>query len=108
MTGLRSSTGPLASPKSPAGHNFISLKDFTCGHWNDVPERFQQLHAETMPVDARILQFVYQGFDKTVQSSDYGLIPYRMALLTLHPLARGRPDRAHTGGSGQGHSGPNV
>lgn len=41
--------------------------------------------AETMPVDACNLQFVYQGFDKTVQSSNYGLIPYRMALLTLTP-----------------------
>lgn len=39
--------------------------------------------AETMPVDACNLQFVYQGFDKTVHVSDYGLIPYRMALLTL-------------------------
>jgi hypothetical protein len=41
--------------------------------------------AETMPVDACNLQFVYQGYDKTVHASDYGLIPYRMALLTLTP-----------------------
>jgi endo-1,4-beta-xylanase len=39
--------------------------------------------AETMPVDPCNVQFVYQGFDKTVQSSNYNLIPYRMALLTL-------------------------
>jgi hypothetical protein len=30
------STGPLASPKSPPGHDFVSLKDFTCVHWNDL------------------------------------------------------------------------
>ena len=29
------STGPLANPKSPAGHNFASLKDFTGVHWNN-------------------------------------------------------------------------
>ena len=39
--------------------------------------------AETMPVDPCNLQFVYQGFDKSVQSGNYDLIPYRMALLTL-------------------------
>jgi Glycosyl hydrolase family 62 len=39
--------------------------------------------AETMPIDACNLQFLYQGFDKTVQAGDYGLIPYRPALLTL-------------------------
>ncbi len=39
--------------------------------------------AETMPIDACNLQFLYQGFDKTVRVGDYGLIPYRPALLTL-------------------------
>jgi hypothetical protein len=39
--------------------------------------------AETMPVDACNMQFLYQGFDKTVRAGDYGLIPYRPALLTL-------------------------
>ncbi len=29
------STGPLANPKSPAGHNFVSLKDFTNVVWNN-------------------------------------------------------------------------
>lgn len=28
------STGPLAQPKSPSGHNFVSLKDFTGVYWN--------------------------------------------------------------------------
>jgi hypothetical protein len=41
--------------------------------------------AETMPVDACNVQFVYQGYDKTVHASDYDLVPYRMALLTLTP-----------------------
>ena len=39
--------------------------------------------AETMPIDACNLQFLYQGFDKTVRAGDYSLIPYRPALLTL-------------------------
>ncbi|HMA97059.1 MAG TPA: non-reducing end alpha-L-arabinofuranosidase family hydrolase, partial [Polyangiaceae bacterium] len=30
-----SSSGPLAQPKSPAGHNFVSLKDFTHVFFND-------------------------------------------------------------------------
>lgn len=30
-----SSTGPLAQPKSPPGHDFVSLKDFTVVHWNN-------------------------------------------------------------------------
>jgi hypothetical protein len=38
--------------------------------------------AETMPVDPCNMQFVYQGYDKTVRASDYNLT-YRMALLTL-------------------------
>jgi hypothetical protein len=29
------SSGPLAEPKSPAGHNFVSLKDFTAVKWKD-------------------------------------------------------------------------
>lgn len=30
-----SSTGPIANPKSPQGHNFASLKDFTNVFWNN-------------------------------------------------------------------------
>jgi hypothetical protein len=29
------STGPLATPKSPSGHNFVSLKDFTNVVWHN-------------------------------------------------------------------------
>lgn len=35
------------------------------------------------PIDACNLQFLYQGFDKTMRPGDYSLIPYRPALLTL-------------------------
>ncbi|HVV17293.1 MAG TPA: non-reducing end alpha-L-arabinofuranosidase family hydrolase [Polyangia bacterium] len=41
--------------------------------------------AETMLIDACNLQFLYQGFDKTVRASNYSLVPYRPALLTLVP-----------------------
>ena len=30
------SSGPLASPKSPPGHDFVSLKDFTAVRWNNL------------------------------------------------------------------------
>ena len=38
---------------------------------------------ETMPIDACNVQLLYQGYDKTVQASSYGLIPYRPALITM-------------------------
>jgi hypothetical protein len=39
--------------------------------------------SETMPIDPCNMQFLYQGFDKTAQAPDYGLIPWRPALLTM-------------------------
>ncbi len=59
---------------------------FTGNAWtNDIShgDMVRYDPSETMPVDACNMQFVYQGFDKTVQSGNYGLIPYRMALLTM-------------------------
>jgi hypothetical protein len=38
--------------------------------------------SETQTVDPCNLQLLYQGFDKTKSSADYGRIPYRPALLT--------------------------
>jgi hypothetical protein len=39
--------------------------------------------SETMPIDACNMQFLYQGYDKTMQVSNYGLIPYRPGLITM-------------------------
>jgi hypothetical protein len=39
--------------------------------------------SETMPIDPCNMEFLYQGYDKTVQVSSYGLTPYRPALLTM-------------------------
>ena len=39
--------------------------------------------SETQTVDPCNMQFLYQGYDKTVKSSDYGTTPYQPGLLTL-------------------------
>lgn len=39
--------------------------------------------SETQTIDPCNMQFLYQGYDKTVTSSDYGTIPYQPGLLTL-------------------------
>ena len=42
------STGPLASPQSPTGHDFVSLKDFTCVHWNNLFSVYATVYDETV------------------------------------------------------------
>jgi hypothetical protein len=59
---------------------------FTGNAWtNDVShgDMVRYDPSETMPIDTCNMQFLYQGYDKTVQASSYNLIPYRPALLTM-------------------------
>jgi hypothetical protein len=84
-TNLEGPWNPLAaSEQSPfAGKANVT---FDGNAWtNDIShgDMVRNDPAETMPVDPCNMQFVYQGYDKTVRASDYNLTPYRMALLTL-------------------------
>lgn len=53
------STGPLAEPKSPAGRNFVSLKDFTIVHWNNLFHVYATVFDQT----ANGWSSVYFNFD---------------------------------------------
>src|SRR5262249_11239127 len=65
-----------------AGKNNVP---FAGGAWtNDIShgDMVRTDPSETQTIDACRMQFLYQGFDKTKSTSNYGLIPYRPALLT--------------------------
>jgi hypothetical protein len=59
------STGPLASPKSPSGHDFVSLKDFTCVHWNNLFDVYATVYDQS----ASAWNMVYFGFTDWSQAS---------------------------------------
>jgi hypothetical protein len=59
------STGPLVSPKSPAGHDFVSIKDPSVVHWND---RYH-IHATVFDRTANGWNMVYLNFSEWSQAN---------------------------------------
>ena len=83
---LNGSWTPLAATESAP---FAGARNVTYNggsNWsNDIShgELIRVSADQTMTIDPCNLRFLYQGFDKNQRPANYGLIPYRPAVLTL-------------------------
>jgi hypothetical protein len=60
---------------------------FDGADWSDDVSHGEMIragHDETLTIDACHMQFLYQGVDPNSGVSDYGLLPYRLGLLTAN------------------------
>ena len=75
------SSGALIQPVSDDAHKLVSVKDPTT---KDIShgELLRDGYDETMTIDLNNLRMLYQGRDPAIRTN-YGLLPYRLGLLTL-------------------------
>ncbi len=86
-----SGTAPFAGTSNVSFAGPAWTKDISHG------EAIRAGYDQTLTIDPCDLRFLYQGFDSTVDTSDYNAIPWRLGLLTRDTTSGGD---AGTGGTG--------
>jgi endo-1,4-beta-xylanase len=80
--------GPWTSLHDDAASPFAGEQNVTFDGppWSHDISHGEMIRAgydETMAVDGKNLQYLYQGFDPSASTSDYNAIPWRLGLLTM-------------------------
>jgi len=66
-----------------AGRQNVTFEGTAWSHDISHGEMIRAGHDETMAIDGSRLQYLYQGFDPTANTSSYNAIPWQLGLLTL-------------------------